>query len=67
MFQARAINEVRVFEGLREVGPTLSLVHLLLGHDNNNYYSEIIQCLPHLHSFDKTDVNVMLCCHLDIP
>ena len=41
MFQAHAINEVIVFEGLRDVGSTLSLVPLLLGQDNKNYCCEI--------------------------
>ena len=41
MFQAHAINEVIVFEGLRDVGYTLSLVPLLLGYDNKNFCYEI--------------------------
>ena len=41
MFQAHAINEVIVVVGLRDVGSTLSLVPLLLGHDNKNYCCEI--------------------------
>ena len=62
------LNEAIVFEGPREVGPTLYLVPLLLGHDNNNYSCEIMYNVDHIFiDLDKTDLNVMLCCHPSIP